>query len=211
MCMYEPTRISPVNEEIVCYKCLSAGKDGQYQSPNYPAKWSLNQANEISGTNTLTTVSHGNEKLHMIDGGAFHAYKHVEDALTYGIFRRLSVVKCIIPKDAKFVYEGQETTWDTNMRIKYADGYASNKLVPIEVIDKFDNMNYQEYQSLVQPTFYTSNDQQYDGTENIFVVDGGRTIYSHPVLTDKAKEIIMKISERVNKKCGLDNTGKNKP
>ena len=203
MCMYEPTRISPVNEEIICYKCLSTGKDGRYQSPNYPAcKWILNQTNEISGTNTLKTVYHGNEKHHVIDGGAFHAYKYVEDALTYAIFRCLTVVKCIIPKDVEFVYKGQEATWDTNMRIKYADGYASNKLVPIEVIDTFDldNMSYQEFHSLVQRTFYTSNNQQYDGTENIITVDGGRTIYSHPALTDKAKEIIMKISERVNKK-----------
>ena len=123
MCLYKPTKISPLKEDIKVYKVLKVpaeyyGIDPEhivYQSPYNPKDWRLGERysedkeeeveSEIKGTSSIT-------------GGLIHCFKRTQDALNDKSFHEIDslnsgeigsryvIAEFIIPKDSKYVYSG---------------------------------------------------------------------------------------------------------
>lgn len=147
MCLYNPTQIFPENH-IVTYKVFRKNIfSKKLYSPFYHFKWKTNKKystnvdkptlfSEINEIFTPTLVKPILKATPMIEGGAFHSFKFLEDAIFTknsinhkNIFNKIVIYKCIIPTSSKFIYEGLCASNKNGL-----PSYASESLIPIEEI-----------------------------------------------------------------------------
>ena len=132
--------------DIICYKVVKNINDVTFSSPFKSATiWEIGKQKEIKNTSISNLKKYScykqkvitNSHMHRIRGCAYHTFTTEEDAFDYikksrcvNAFFHFSVLKCVIPKSSKYVYEG---TFPITESINYKS-YASQKLKPIEVI-----------------------------------------------------------------------------
>lgn len=142
MCLSVPKLITP-KKDIVCYKVLKVYNDkssvfvSEFQSFHYELghTYSTNK-NKPKIVETVPTLCRW--KI-VIEGDAFHSFKTVMGAKgyckKYGYSSSVNdynyvIVKCVIPKESKYIYEGDyDNSWGTGYK-----SYASQMIKPIEVI-----------------------------------------------------------------------------
>lgn len=145
MCLVDCTKIK-TNEDVICYKVVKNINNVIFSSPFKSATiWEIGKQKEIKNTAISNLKKYSlykqkvitNSYMHKIYGCAYHTFTTEEDAFDYikksrceNAFFRFSVLKCVIPKSSKYVYEG---TFSITESIKYKS-YASQKLKPIELI-----------------------------------------------------------------------------
>ena len=148
MCLYEAKKLNQT-EDIICYKVLFKG--GWVDSDPFnehvlfsPFYYSLYRIGNSKYTYCQDNVVNG----HYYDGKkvtnckclneALHSLKNKEEAIDYAKslsanFPKVYVIKCIIPKTSKFLYDGFCLVND-----KKFQSYASQKIKPIAIIDCFE-------------------------------------------------------------------------
>ena len=151
MCLYTCHRIEP-KEDITCYKIVVTYKNikDTYGSPFHVKRWRLGETCSIPKHQyeTEPVVKYFKKgwqgSFSMIKGAAFHTYKRQEDAIyVLSMFRnnvivgmakerdRYVLAKCTIPKNSKYIFEGE----CSSPYITQPEGYASEQLRVDEIID----------------------------------------------------------------------------
>ena len=151
MCLYEPKKLNQT-EDIICYKVLFKGGWCDNQPFNEDVLFSPFYFSPYRIGNTKYTRCQDN----VVNGHCYyekkvvkckclyeslHSFKNEEDAKDYAKsltanFPKVYVVKCIIPKTSKFLYDGF-CVLRKNEEFK-AESYASQKIKPIAIIDCFE-------------------------------------------------------------------------
>ena len=123
MCLYKPTKISPLKKDITVYKVLEvpAEYDGiapehiVYRSPYHPKDWPIG---ERYSEDKEEQVESEIRRLFEATEGLIHCFKNFGDALYDKFFHendawdagkngsRYVIAEFIIPKDSKYVYSG---------------------------------------------------------------------------------------------------------
>ena len=123
MCLFEPTKISPLKEDITVYKVLKvpAEYDGidpehiVYQSPYNPKDWHLG---ERYSEDKEEQVESEIKRFSSATVGLIHCFKGLQDALNDKFFHEIDafhsgeigdryvIAEFVIPKDSKYVYSG---------------------------------------------------------------------------------------------------------
>lgn len=149
MCLTKAKLIKTKND-IVCYKVLklvSSSTPNKFYSPiigrdfhQIPYAYELNRT-ELQPSCIAPAIK-SKKGVISVANGAFHSFKYERSAFNYA--KRLSydtfyaselngkmcqyvVVKCIIPKDSRYIYKGKIS--GEHMR-----GYASSAITPIEIV-----------------------------------------------------------------------------
>lgn len=124
MCLNKAVRIKP-EEDIVCYKLF-------YKRDSDNTLYSLYRRSPYKLNNTKNTCAE-NPKIYCsgfsyhIEGNALHSFANYEDAKKYkSKYHKAIIVKCIIPKNSKYIYEGVFSD---------VKSYASQKIKPIEILN----------------------------------------------------------------------------
>ena len=142
MCLYNPLQIHPEND-IICYKVMYLSKT-IYEvaknceklkneliflaSPFFSShNWQLNHEYEIINEPTIEEIDN------TLNDNAFHSFKTLDGAKDLLEFLKLdepksdfAIVKCVIPKTAQYVYEGE---------FNGSKCYASTSLIVKEIIE----------------------------------------------------------------------------
>lgn len=129
MCLVDVKRIKN-EEDIICYKVLYYDNiTSNFYSPYFTRKkWIIGRTESLKDR-TLPIVKDLHFNRNVIQEGAYHSYKNLNDAIRS--IKHISgrvVVKCVIPKNSKYVYEG------VNGIVGASEGYASQKLKPLEIV-----------------------------------------------------------------------------
>lgn len=123
MCLSNPTKISPLKEDITVYKVLKVpGKcygmtpeHTIYQSPYHPKDWRLG---ERYSEDKEEQVESEIKRFSSATVGLIHCFKGFQDALNDKYFHEIDslrkgesrgryvIAEFIIPKDSKYVYSG---------------------------------------------------------------------------------------------------------
>ena len=142
MCLGKAKKIT-TEEDIVCYKVFEYNF-GRLESPFYHTRYRLGEKKrlkrkdpEMRGLKVLN--SNGKvERSYSVYGGAYHSLAHYVNAMY--LAQRMSsgnrsscVVKCIIPKSSKYIYQGE---------FDDVTAYASQQLLPVSVESGFQNGFY---------------------------------------------------------------------
>lgn len=146
-------RIKKVNQkkDIVCYKVFhSVANDyGGFSMlsivRDYPYEMgTVHSTNTDSPEIKYIFKYNGSSEKPYIRGNSFHSFKTLYGAKKFAKFfasrngimpeksKAILVVKCIIPSDSNFTYEGRFIESDFNLR-----SYASEKLKPIEIVTSY--------------------------------------------------------------------------
>lgn len=151
MCLRNAKKIEPAGD-ITCYKVVVPfvnKKDGDridYSSPYQSRKkWVLGKMSTIGKRNHPEIYRMEDDKTMVIYRGAYHSFVNKLDAINFCkhyYATSLVVLECIIPKDSKYVYEGEFTTWTCTYK-----SYASHKLKPIREVFRNQEitLNYSEF------------------------------------------------------------------
>lgn len=129
MCLHNAVRIN-TEKNIICYKLF--WKDGNTLYSLYrnsPYKLNVTRSTRTK-TPKLYCLEFEGEKIYCIHESAFHSFANYGDIKEFKDknYKGSSViVKCIIPKNSEYIYEG------TYAGVK---SYASQKLKPIEIIEQ---------------------------------------------------------------------------
>jgi hypothetical protein len=118
------------DKDIICYKFLRKEEHKEVSIPTYYTYHSIFfKQNEIWPLNEVCTsrLIYDREKGLVRD--AFHSFKKLTDAQKEAKhYLDVVVAKCIIPENARY-YEG------ANLSMSLTDGYASDKIKIVEIIE----------------------------------------------------------------------------
>jgi len=141
MCLYtKQTTPKVANKDITCYKILRKKEHKEFTPTHYTyhsiifKQYELWPLNEVCTSRLIYDRETG--KVH----DAFHSFKKLTDAqkeakcfpdavLAKFIMPDTVVAKCVIPENARY-YEG------VNISMGATDGYASDKIKIVEIIEK---------------------------------------------------------------------------
>ena len=130
MCLYNSKKIEKIDEDIICYKAFYVKRKGFKKIITSPVKsnyvWE-DKKGELSF-----------DRPEILDGDkigafAFHSFKEKDPAIRFAKYLdnyfnkedgRFVVYECTIPKDTKFLYEGDNCFW-----VYCKKGWASQKLI----------------------------------------------------------------------------------
>lgn len=137
MCLEKAVLINP-KKDITCYKICremeSLTGKCYYVSPFMGYVYELGKLATNKGK--YVNVYDDNDGRFLITSNAFHSFKTLKGA--QGMMKemlsknfRYKIVKCIIPKESNFVYEGIFNVYKGK---KYTS-YASQQLLPISVVE----------------------------------------------------------------------------
>ena len=131
MCLWHAVRIKS-EEDIICYKLFYKRDSNNILYSLY--RRSVYELNHIKNTRAENPQIYCSEflgvKTYHIEGSALHSFANYEDAKKYKKeckYHKAIIVKCIIPKNSKYIYEGVFSD---------VKSYASQKLKPIEIIQE---------------------------------------------------------------------------
>ena len=143
MCLEKAIQIKP-EKDIICYKiCVFA--ENRFFSPFYYFPYLLGKVEKIGkmGPEIYSSYSADSEMV-AIQGDSFHSFKTLRGAKgALEIIKKKSgtstttnyvILKCVIPKDSKYVYEGLYYP-DTDNK-KYVS-YASQQIMQIEALTSY--------------------------------------------------------------------------
>ena len=176
MCLFGSKKLEAQKEDITCYKVLLRIFDGFLISPYmHGMGWEPGRTYHADGgldvRKQKNFIGEGNSTN--VFGGAFHTFKRKDDALklasvilsralrdTVPMVKSVVVVRCTIPKDTKYVYEGiTETGMDL---YPSSGGYASESLSVDEVVAEHP---YSPYINRL-PIFYLQDMMQFPLWDN---------------------------------------------
>lgn len=145
MCLVDCNKIEQ-KDDIICYKVVKNLNDVVFRSPfKTNTLWEIGKQKEIKNTSISNLKKYSfykqkviaNSYMHKIYGCAYHTFssemeakKYIEIAYIPESRKGLSILKCVIPKSSKYVYEGVFH----GVNYESYKSYASQKLKPIEVI-----------------------------------------------------------------------------
>jgi len=150
MCLYNAKAVIN-HDDLICYKVLGGGfHEGTLQNIdtlNYPqVHYEIGKTKSIDYKRLKTGVLKydlKNKETPYISNSAYHSFTNIDDAIDFAkknIWLKKYIVKCIIPKNSAYVFEG-EITYYNYWEILHGDtheyvysGYASQKIKPIEII-----------------------------------------------------------------------------
>lgn len=135
MCLIKAKPVK-TEKDITCYKVCYRTYGGTYVSP---FMW----YNYIPGQ--LYQVNTNNPQLGIVDkdglyieGNAFHTFKTLQGARQYLKNKYTDyeyvIMKCIIPKESEYIYEGIFKIYFWNKFRKFVS-YASQQILPVSVIE----------------------------------------------------------------------------
>lgn len=126
MCLNSAVRIN-TEKDIVCYKLFWQYGNTLYSFyRNSPYKLNVTRSTRTK-TPKLYCSNFNGEKTYCIQESAFHSFANYGDVKEFHKGSSSVIVKCIIPKNSEYIYEG------TYAGVK---SYASQKLKPIEIIEQ---------------------------------------------------------------------------
>jgi len=138
MCLTKANLIKPT-KDLVCYKILRKGVvPNFFSSPYFGYLYKLGLLEKkypvkIPGYKNPFT----NETT--IEGDAFHSFKTLQGAKRVKQYVNYSedyvIVKCIIPKDSTYIYEGIFVISSYSKPVRKYVSYASQKIIPVSVIE----------------------------------------------------------------------------
>ena len=145
MCL-ERCKTTSIRTDKECYKVLLKNPyDGELRSPLRSGMvWAIGETAKINADEpdfiaNCSGLNQFGEVSIEINGNAFHTLRRKRDAINYakllashrpGTKFEIVVVKCTIPKDTKYIYEGK-----VQYRFfQYYDGYASQSLRVDEIV-----------------------------------------------------------------------------
>lgn len=149
MCLENCKQIQ-TEEDIVCYKIFCV-EDGMLKSPLHKCYWetgvekidteSLKWCYKETGTGFYYHTNRfspedENDSL-IIDGGVFHSFKNLDDAILYAesffdyqTITHFIVCECVIPAKNELLFEGKTCVCNTGL----ADSYGSNRMMVVRPI-----------------------------------------------------------------------------
>ncbi len=133
MCLHNAVRIN-TEKDIVCYKLFwkdSDRPDKLYSIYRYsPYKLNVTRSTRTKTPKIYYSQDKRGRKEYSINESAFHSFANYGEVKKFQKNRYNGgsvIVKCIIPKDSAYIYEG------TFEGIK---SYASQKLKPMEIMEQ---------------------------------------------------------------------------
>lgn len=148
MCLRRCNKIK-VEQDIVCYKVVCVKlEDCLYTSPfKKSTLWEFGKMKEIKNLTRKNISLYKqqilqNNYMYRIDGCSYHSFKEKDDAVKFikkgyikNNWKKYAVLECKIPKNSKYIFEGDfETITEEPIR-----SYASQKLKPIKIAWKYDD------------------------------------------------------------------------
>ena len=135
MCLSKAELIKP-NKDLTSYKiCKVYDKNLNIYVSEYKAfPYTLGKLKTIKRKKPDTYFYTNTDIGLTIEGNAFHSFKTLQAARAY--YKRLLdknnfvIIKCTIPQDSKFIYEGEYYAYHD----KSYKAYASHQLLPLCVV-----------------------------------------------------------------------------